>query len=102
MDRDQADGLLALERAKPFHHRADRQSEAALPRHFDGDKIAIDGAGSAVARNRQLATELFLVDRNEPPGAVGQPAKNAEDAMLGAVEQLDDATVGFLAGALDP
>ena len=74
----------------------------ALARHLDGDKIAVDGAGSALARDRQLATELFLVDRNKPPAAVGQSAKNAEHALLGAVDQLDDAAVGFFAVALDP
>ncbi len=101
MDRDQADRFFTFERTKALDDRPGRQSEAALARDLDGDEIAIDGAGGPVARNRQFAAELLLVDRNEPPGAVGQSAKNAEHAMLGAIKQLDDAAVGLFAGALD-
>ena len=80
---------------------AGRQAKPALACHLDGDKIAVGGAGGALARDRQFTTELFLVDRNKPPAAIGQSAKNAEHAMLGAVDQLDDAAVGFFAVAFD-
>ena len=44
MNRDQADGALALDRAKSFNDRAHWQTESAIARHLDGDEIAIDGA----------------------------------------------------------
>ena len=58
---------------------------------FDGDEIAIRGFQARAGRNRELATELLLVDRNEPAAAVRQCAEHAEDALLGAIDQLDDA-----------
>ena len=57
-------------------------------------------------RDRELAAELLLVDRDEPAAAVGQRAEDAEHALLGAVDHLDDAAgvadrVVVLAGFLD-
>ena len=95
VDRDQADGALALERAEPLDHRAGRQPEPALPRHLDGDEVAVDRAGGRVGRDRKFAAELFLVDRHQPAAAARQAAKNAERAVLGAVDQLDDAAAGL-------
>ena len=102
VDRDQADRPFALERAEPLHDRAGRQAEPAVARHLDRDEIAVLGAAGAVARDGQFAAELFLVDRHQPSAAVGQAAKNAEHAMLGAVDELDDASAGFFfVGFLD-
>ena len=73
----------------------------ALARDLDGDEIAVNGAAGTFARNRQFAAELLLVDRDEPAAAIRQTAKDAEHAVLGAVEQLDDAAVDIVAGAFD-
>src|SRR5579862_4918621 len=99
MNRDQADGALALDRTQSFNDRAHWQTESAIARHFNRNKIAIDGAQGAIGRDRHLAPELFLVDRHQPSAAAGQPAKNAEHAMLGAVQKLYDARGGFLFAA---
>ena len=61
------------------------------------------GAG----RDRKLLAELLLVDRGEPPAAAGERAVNAEHALLGPVDELDDAPavadrVVLLAALLDP
>src|SRR5262245_43994637 len=106
VDRDHADRALARERAELLLDAARRQSEAALLRHLDGDKVAVLGAIGRARRDRDLAPELLLVDRREPAGAVGQRAENAEHALLDAVDDLDDASavadgVGLLAGFLD-
>ena len=91
MDGDQADGALALERAEPRDDGAGGKPEPAVPRHFDRDEIAIDGARGGVGRDAQFAAELLLVDRHQPAAAAGKAAKNAERATLGAIDQLDDA-----------
>jgi hypothetical protein len=52
-------------------------------------------------RDRELAPELLLVDWNQPPAAIAEAAKDAERAMLGAVDQLNDASACFFAGPLD-
>ncbi len=50
----------------------------------------------------EFAAELLLVDRHQPAAAAGQAAENAEHAMLGAIDELDDAAAGLLvAGSLD-
>ncbi len=78
------------ERAELFLDAAGGQAEAPLPRHLDGDEIAVLGISGGAGRDRNLAPELFLVDRRQPAGAAGQRAENAEHAMLGAVDDLDD------------
>src|SRR5580704_2782171 len=100
MDRDQADGALALDRPQSFNDRAHWQTASAIARHLDGNKIAVDGAQGAIRRDRHLAAELFLVDRHQPAAAARQAAKNAEHAMLGAVEKFYDARGGFVLAAL--
>ena len=66
-----------------------------MTRHFDRDEIAVFGAAGMVARDGKFAAELLLVDRHETPAAARHAAKDAEHAMLGAVDQLDDASAGF-------
>ena len=58
-------------------------------------------------RDRELAAELLLVDRREPAAAARQRAEDAERALLGAVDDLDDAAgvadgVAVGVGFLDP
>ena len=91
VDGDQADGALALERAEPLDDGAGGKPEPAVPRYFDRHKIAIDRACGGVWRDAQFAAELLLVDRHQPAAAAGQAAKDAERAVLGAIDQLDDA-----------
>ena len=64
VDRDQADGALALERTEPLDDRAGRQAEPAVTRNLDGDEIAIDGASGIGAGNGDFAAELLFVDRH--------------------------------------
>ena len=92
VNRDQADRALALERAEPLHDRAQRQSEPALAGDLDGNEIAVGRAGGRVGCNGDFAAELLLVDRHQAAAAAGDAAENAKRAVLGAVDQLDDAS----------
>ncbi len=91
VDRDQAHRLFARERAEPLDHLAGRQPEPALARDLDGDEVAVLCAAGRVGRDADFPAELFLVDRHQTDAAVRHAAKNAERAVLGAVDQLDDA-----------
>jgi hypothetical protein len=103
IDRDQAYRALALDRAEPLDDGARGVAELALLRHVDGNEIAVDGALRRNGSDVELAAEPLLLDRNQPAAAGWQRAENAERAMLGAVDQLDDAAREFIvAGALDP
>ena len=95
MNGDQADGAFVFERAEPLDDRAGRKPEPALPRHIDGDEIAVDRAGRGAGRDIELAAELLLVDRHQPSAAARQAAKNAEHALLGAIDEFDDAAAGI-------
>ena len=73
-----------------------------MARHLDRDEIAVFRAGGMIAGDSELATELLFVDRYEAAAAARQAAKDSEHAVLGAVDQLDDAPARFLvAGSLD-
>jgi hypothetical protein len=71
----------------------------------DSDEVALLRAVDRCGRDRQFAAEALLVDRNEAT-AIARPAKNAEHAVLRAVEHLDRvaAVVGTVAVGrfLDP
>ena len=106
VDGDQADRALALERAEPLLDARRRQAEAAValrPRRRPGRRPA---RPRRARRDRELAAELLLVDRHEPAAAAGQRAEDAEHALLGAVDDLDDAAamadrVALVADLLD-
>src|ERR1017187_5794849 len=101
MDRDQADGAFALDRAEPLDDGAGGQTKPAGARNLDRDKIAIRRATGITVRDNEFAAELLFVDRHQAAAATRQAAKNSEHAVLGAIDQLDDATAGFLvAGSL--
>ena len=54
-------------------------------------------APAGVARgDGEFAAELLLVDRHEPPAAVRHAAENTEHAVLGAVDEFDDAAARLL------
>src|SRR6266852_7109108 len=91
MDRDHADRALALERAEPLRHPRGRQAEARGLRHLDGDQVAIRRVAALAGGNCKLAAAVLLVDRRQPAAAGRQRAENAEHALLGAVDDLDDA-----------
>ena len=102
VDGDEADGAFALDRAEPLDDGAGRQAELALARDVDGNEVAVGRTRRRIRRDAELAAELLLVDRHQPPAAGRQRAEDAERAMLGAVDQLDDAAGEFVvAGALD-
>ncbi len=72
--------------------RATGESEPPRPgRHLDRHQIAVLRIAAGAGRDRKLAAELLLVDRREPPAAARQRAEDAEHALLGPVDDLDDA-----------
>ncbi len=102
MDGDQADGAFALDRSEPFHDGRDRNTEPAVTCNLDGDEVAVHRACGCARRNRQFAAKLLLVDRHQAPAAAGNAAKDAEHAVLGAIDELDDAAARLLiVGAFD-
>src|SRR5262249_1187791 len=60
-------------------------------RHRDRHQVAIARVCAGARWDRKLVAELFLVDRREPPAAARRRAVNAEHALAGAVDELDDA-----------
>ncbi len=88
---DQADGALALERAEPLDDAAGRQAETRRAAGFDRDQVAVLGVVGGARRNGELLAEHLLVDRLQPAAAVRQFAENPEHAVLGMVDDLDDA-----------
>ena len=64
-------------------------------RDLDGDEIAVLGAGGRAGRDGDFAAELLLVDRHQPAAAARHAAENAEHAVLGAIDELDDAAARF-------
>src|SRR5271156_6406937 len=101
MNGDEADGPLGLQRAKPLDDGAGGKSKPAVAGDFNSDKIAVDRSGGRFGRDRKLPAELLLVDRHQAAAAAGKFAENAERAVLGAIDQLDDATGDFLTGPFD-
>src|SRR5262249_58155501 len=80
---------------------------APARRGLDRDQVAIARVCAGVRWDRKLLAELFLVDRREPPAAARRRAVNAEHALFGAVDELDDAPavadrVVLFAALLDP
>ena len=74
---------------------------------LDRAEVAVLRVGGRAGRDREFAAELLLVDRREPAAAGWQRAEDAERALLGAVQDLDDApgVSGVLAvgvGCFDP
>src|SRR5215469_12833594 len=103
MDRDQADGALVFERTESLPDPRDRQTVAAFARDIGCDQVTVAGMCGRVGGNAQFPSQLFLVDWNEPPPAAGERAEDAEYAMLGAVDDFDDAAAGSSFGRLlDP
>ena len=108
VDGDQADRALGLERAQLLRDARARETiAAAARRHLDRDQIAVARVRAGAGGNRELATELLLVDRLEPPAAARRRAENAEHALLAAVDELDDAPgvmdrFVLVAAVLDP
>src|SRR5262245_63836889 len=91
VDGDEADRALGRERAELFRHaRAGKPIAAPARRDLDRHQIAIARVGAGARWDRKLLAELFLVDRREPPAAIRRRARNAEHALPGAVDELDD------------
>src|SRR5207249_10398489 len=65
---------------------------AAARRRLDCHQVAVPRIRLGAGRDRELLAELLLVDRHEPPAAPGRGAEDAEHALLGAVDELDDAS----------
>src|SRR5882672_7549415 len=91
MNRDQADRLLARERAEPLFHLPGGQPKTARAHQIDADEIAILGAVAVGLGDVQFTADLLLVDRNEPSAAIGQGAEDSEHAGFGVIDHLDDA-----------
>ncbi len=91
MNGDDADGALALQRSQSFNHAAGRQAETWRAGGFDRDQVSVLGIGSGASRYRQLLAEHFLVDRLQPAAAMRDLTEDAQYAVLGMVDDLDDA-----------
>ena len=105
MDGDQADRALALERAEPLDDARRRQAEAAARGTLDRDQVAVLGIGGGAGRDVRAPCRAFSC---RPARAARRRsaifAEDAEHALLGMVDDLDDAAamadavvvVGFL------
>ncbi len=91
MDGDQADRAFARERAEPLDHAPGRQAQARRAAGLDRDQVAVLRVGGAAGRNAELLAEHFLVDRLQPAAAVRRFAENPQHAVLGMIDDLDDA-----------
>src|SRR5579883_954204 len=91
VDRDQADRLFRLDRAEPFLHPRGSEAEGAGADQIHADEIAVLRMMAIGLRDVELAPGLLAVDRDEPAAAVGEAAKDAEDAALAVIDDLDDA-----------
>src|SRR5262245_53379152 len=93
VDGDQADRALGCERAEPFRHARAGEPEAAAARgDLDRHEVAVAGLAGGARRDSELAADLSLLDRREPPAAVRRGAENPEHALAAAVDELDDAS----------
>ena len=91
VDGDQADRALAFERAEPLDDARGWKAETRRARRFDGDKVAVFCVRGRARRDRKLLAEHFLFDRLQPAAAVLDLPENAEHALLGVIDDLDDA-----------
>ena len=91
VDRDQADRLLARQRAEPLLHLAGSEAIAARAHEIDADEVAVLGAAGIRWRDVQFAAGLLLVDGNEPAAAAGGLPEDAEQPRAGVIDHLDDA-----------
>ena len=105
VDGDQADRAFAGERAELLHHAPGRQAQTRSARSLDRDQVAVLRVGGGAGRNVELLAEHFLVDRLQPAAAVRGFAENPQHALLGPVDDLDEAAAvadaGVLLGLLD-
>src|SRR5262249_61901065 len=89
----QADGAVGREGAALFRDAGGGRPIAALARRdLDRHQVAIARVCGGARWDRKLMAELFLVDGREPPAAASCRAENAEHALAGAVDELDDAS----------
>src|SRR5258706_13833673 len=102
MDRDQPDRLCGCMAAEPLPALGGGKPETARTHQVDADEVAVLGATGIAAGNVQLAAGLLLVDRHQQSAAAGQGAEDSEDAGLGVIDDLDDATAIGAADALLP
>jgi hypothetical protein len=89
---DDADGALALQRSQSFNHAAGRQAETWRTGGFDRDQVSVLGIGRCASRDRELLAEHFLVDGLQPAAAMRDLTEDAQYAVLGMVDDLDDPT----------
>ena len=92
MNGDDADGVPALQRSQSFNHAAGRQAETWRAGGFDRDQVSVLGIGRGTSGYRQFLTEHFLVDRLQTAAAMRDLTEDAQYAVLGMVDDLDDPT----------
>ncbi len=79
VDRDQADRLLARDRAEPLLHAAGGEAEAAGADQIDADEIAVLGAvGIGLGAMLSSRPACFLSTGIEPAAAIRSCAEDAE------------------------
>src|SRR5262249_44098528 len=82
VDREQAAGTVSRKRAQSLLHPRIGQTVTTRSTDFDRDKIAIPCFACRTCCNRELASDVLLVDRNKSSAATRQSTKDAEHAML--------------------
>src|ERR1700674_1566735 len=90
---DEAHGFLARERAEPLLHARRGQAEPSAAAYLDGDQIAVLRILRGTGGDGELAPEILLVDRGEPPAAARKLAEDAEHAVPDPVDDLDGAAL---------
>ncbi len=78
-------------RAEALDHARGRQSEPRRARCFDRDQVAVLGIRGCAGGDREFLAEHLLVDRLQPAAAVRISAEYPEHAVLGMIDDLDDA-----------
>src|SRR5665213_4029365 len=91
IDSDQADRAFARQRAKPFNHAGGGTAQTRRAAGFDGDQVAVLGVICVAGRNGQFLAEHLLVDRLKYSAAGRYLAEYSQDALLGMIDDLDDA-----------
>ncbi len=92
MNRDQADGLLALQRSETFLDACRSEARSGLPSQHRRRPVRHPPRPAwrcgAIASSRPSAFLSTGISRPPPPG---KAAEDPDHALLGAVENLDDA-----------
>ena len=91
VDRDQTDRALGSKRTEALDHAGGRQSQARCTGSLYRDQIAVLCVGCSAGRDREFLAQHLLVDRLQASSALRVAAKYPEHAVLGMIDDSDDA-----------